>query len=70
MMAQRPHSVVLGAGLMGRLLAWRLTQAGHRVEVHEAGQADAQGAAARVAAAMLAPLAESAITEISVVGMG
>ncbi|NDF64433.1 MAG: FAD-dependent oxidoreductase, partial [Betaproteobacteria bacterium] len=69
-MAQRPHSVVLGAGLMGRLLAWRLTQAGHRVEVHEAGQADAQGAAARVAAAMLAPLAESAITELSVVRMG
>ena len=69
-MSQRPHSVVLGAGLMGRLLAWRLSQAGHRVEVHEAGQADAQGAAARVAAAMLAPLAESAITELPVVRMG
>ena len=70
MMPQRLHSLVLGAGLMGRLLAWRLTQAGHRVEIHEAGQADAQGAAARVAAAMLAPLAESAITELSVVRMG
>ena len=70
MTSPRPHSVVLGAGLMGRLLAWRLTQAGHRVEVHEAGQADAQGAAARVAAAMLAPLAESAITELSVARMG
>jgi glycine oxidase len=62
--------VVLGAGLMGRLLAWRLARAGHQVDVHEAGQADAQGAAARVAAAMLAPLAESAITELSVVRMG
>ena len=70
MMSQGPHSVVLGAGLMGRLLAWRLVQAGHRVEMHEAGQADAQGAAARVAAAMLAPLAESAITELPVVRMG
>ena len=69
-MNRTPHSVVLGAGLMGRLLAWRLAEAGHRVEVHEAGQADAQGAAARVAAAMLAPLAESAITELSVVRMG
>ena len=69
-MTQHTHSVVLGAGLMGRLLAWRLARAGHRVEVHEAGQADAQGAAARVAAAMLAPLAESAITELSVVRMG
>ena len=69
-MSRRPHSVVLGAGLMGRLMAWRLLQAGHHVEVHEAAQADAQGAAARVAAAMLAPLAESAITELSVVRMG
>ena len=69
-MKSTAHSVVLGAGLMGRLLAWRLACAGHRVEVHEAGQADAQGAAARVAAAMLAPLAESAITELSVVRMG
>jgi glycine oxidase len=50
-------SVVLGAGLMGRLLAHALAQEGHRVEVFEAQQADAQGAAARVAAAMLAPLA-------------
>lgn len=69
-MSHRPHSVVLGAGLMGRLLAWRLAHSGHRVEVHEATQSDAQGAAARVAAAMLAPLAESAITELPVVRMG
>jgi glycine oxidase len=69
-MSQRPFSVVLGAGLMGRLLALRLAQAGHRVEMYEAGQADAQGSAARVAAAMLAPLAESAITELPVVKMG
>lgn len=65
-----PSSVVLGAGLMGRLLAWQLARAGHRVSVYEAGSADAQGSPARVAAAMLAPLAESAITEASVVGMG
>ncbi|NBY05244.1 MAG: FAD-dependent oxidoreductase [Betaproteobacteria bacterium] len=65
-----PWSVVLGAGLMGRLLAHTLALEGHRVEVYEAQQSDAQGAAARVAAAMLAPLAESAITELSVVRMG
>lgn len=69
-MSQQPTSVILGAGLMGRLLACRLAQAGHRVVVHEAAQADAQGAAARAAAAMLAPLAESAITELPVVKMG
>lgn len=55
---------------MGRLLAWQLARAGHRVTVFEAGSADAQTSPARVAAAMLAPLAESAITEPSVVGMG
>ncbi|MDP3701799.1 MAG: glycine oxidase ThiO [Hylemonella sp.] len=67
---QGPSSVVLGAGLMGRLLAWQLARAGHRVTVYEAGKSDAQSSPARIAAAMLAPLAESAITEASVVEMG
>jgi glycine oxidase len=62
--------VVLGAGLMGRLLAWQLGRRGYRVDLYDAGGPDAQGSAARVAAAMLAPLAESAITEASVVKMG
>lgn len=64
------HTVILGAGLMGRLLALALARQGHRVEVHEAGAADAGSSAARVAAAMLAPLAESAVTEPCVVRMG
>ena len=64
------HVVILGAGLMGRLLAHGLALRGHRVEVHEAHGPDGTGAAARVAAAMLAPLAESAITELPVVRMG
>jgi glycine oxidase len=65
-----PDSIVLGAGLMGRLLALELAQRGQQVEVHDAGPPTAEGSAARVAAAMLAPLAESAITELSVVRMG
>ncbi len=69
-MSSKPKSAVLGAGLMGRLLAHRLAELGHQVEVFEAQGPDAQGAAARVAAAMLAPLAESAITEFPVVRMG
>ncbi|WP_445769057.1 FAD-dependent oxidoreductase [Rheinheimera sp.] len=69
-MSAQISSVVLGAGLMGRLLAHTLAQLGHLVTVHEAQGPDAQGAAARVAAAMLAPLAESAITELPVVRMG
>ena len=69
-MSAQLSSVVLGAGLMGRLLAHTLAQLGHQVTVYEAQGPDAQGAAARVAAAMLAPLAESAITELPVVQMG
>lgn len=64
------HIAILGAGLMGRLLALELAREGHRVEVFEAKGPEADGAAARVAAAMLAPLAESAITEPGVVRMG
>ncbi len=68
--APSAHMLVLGAGLMGRLLAVTLAQAGHRVTVHEAGASDATTSAARAAAAMLAPLAESAVTENGVVRMG
>ena len=55
---------------MGRLLAVTLAQAGCEVELFEAGGPEAEGAAARVAAAMLAPLAESAVAPASVVRMG
>jgi glycine oxidase len=64
------RAVVLGAGLMGRLLALSLGRAGCAVDVYEAGGPDAEGAAAHVAAAMLAPLAESAIAPPSVVRLG
>ncbi len=66
----RESTIVLGAGLMGRLLACELARQGHAVSIFDAGGANAQGAAAHVAAAMLAPLAESAVTEKSVVQMG
>ena len=69
-MATSLTTTILGAGLMGRLLALALARMGHRVQMFEAGGPDAEGAAARVAAAMLAPLAESAITETQVVQMG
>lgn len=62
--------VILGAGLMGRLLACQLARAGHTLELFDAGGPEALTSAARAAAAMLAPLAESAITETSVVQMG
>jgi glycine oxidase len=61
---------IVGAGLMGRLLAVALAQRGAQVNLFDKGDSAASGAAARIAAAMLAPLAESAITEDSVVRMG
>lgn len=61
---------ILGAGLMGRLLALALAREGHHVTMFDAHGPQADGAAARVAAAMLAPMAESAVTEHSVVRMG
>lgn len=62
--------VILGAGLMGRLLACELARAGHQLDVFDAGGPEALNSAARAAAAMLAPLAESAVTEPQLVEMG
>lgn len=61
---------ILGAGLMGRLLAVELARQGHGVDIFDAGSSAAEQSAASVAAAMLAPLAESAITEAGVARMG
>ncbi len=70
-MPLQPSSfAILGAGLMGRLLAVELARQGHQVDIYDAGSPAAENSAATVAAAMLAPLAESAITEPGVVRMG
>ena len=61
---------VVGAGLIGRLLAFSLAKKGAEVDLYDQGGPEAENSAARIAAAMLAPLAESAITEDSVVRMG
>lgn len=61
---------VLGAGLMGRLMALSLARAGCQVALFDAAGPQADGAAARVAAAMLAPLAESAVAPPTVVRLG
>lgn len=49
---------IAGAGLVGRLLAWRLLRAGHRVTLCDRDSRDARQSAARVAAAMIAPYSE------------
>lgn len=50
---------IAGAGVMGRLLAWQLARAGHRVSVVDPATDPQQpGAAGFTAAGMLSPLAE------------
>ena len=61
---------IVGAGLMGRMLAVALAQRGVKIDLFEKGNTSADQSPARIAAAMLAPLAESAITEENVVKMG
>ena len=69
-MRQSGLCVVLGAGLMGRLLAHSLARQGLTVQVFDAGDGSGQASAAHVAASMLAPLAESVVAERPVVDMG
>ncbi|MEM5344468.1 FAD-dependent oxidoreductase [Paraburkholderia azotifigens] len=68
--AQQPDFAVIGGGLCGRLVAWQLAGEGHRVALYERGDAAGSNAAAWVAAAMLAPLAEAASAELLITRLG
>jgi glycine oxidase len=50
---------IAGAGLAGRLLAWRLLRAGHAVTLIDQDDGSGQQAAGFIAAAMLAPYSEA-----------
>ena len=81
-MADTRHIGIAGAGLLGRLLAWQLTRAGHRVSVFDAsagpqpvprsqaGEPYVPTAAAFTAAGMLSPLAELDNAEPAVAALG
>lgn len=70
LVSSRPDIAVLGAGLSGRLTAWQLARQGYTVALYERGGPQGSDAAAWVAAAMLAPLAEAAIAKPLIVAMG
>jgi glycine oxidase len=53
------HIGIAGAGLAGRLLAWRLLRAGHVVTLIDQDDGSGQQAAGYIAAAMLAPHSEA-----------
>jgi glycine oxidase len=62
---------IAGAGLLGRLLAWRLASAGHGVTVFDpAPDAQARGAVGFTAAGMLSPLAELECADARVAAWG
>jgi glycine oxidase len=62
---------IAGAGLLGRLLAFQLSHAGHQVHVFDpAPHADARGAAGFTAAGMLSPVAELECADEGVFGLG
>ena len=65
-----PHIGIAGAGLAGRLLAWRLTLAGCKVSLFDAKHRDDLTSASQTAAAMLSPLAELAVSDDVVFELG
>jgi len=68
--AKRLHVGIAGAGLLGRTLAWRLLRAGCQVTMVDSRLRTDDNTAAMVAAAMLSPLAELAISDAVVFAMG
>ncbi|TQV85731.1 glycine oxidase ThiO [Exilibacterium tricleocarpae] len=70
MTEQTQRIAIAGAGLLGRLLAWRLLRRGHAVTLFEAGALAQPAAAAHTAAGMIAPLSEAVEGGASVYEMG
>ncbi|MDO5687455.1 MAG: FAD-dependent oxidoreductase [Neisseria sp.] len=66
----KPAITLLGGGLLGRVLALFLAENGYAVTLYDRGSADGDGAAAYVAAAMLAPMAEAVDATPQVIALG
>ena len=64
------HVGIAGAGLAGRLLAWRLASAGSGVSLFDTKFRDDLTSASQTAAAMLSPLAELAVSDAAVFELG
>ncbi|OIQ80599.1 tRNA 5-methylaminomethyl-2-thiouridine biosynthesis bifunctional protein MnmC [mine drainage metagenome] len=65
-----PHVGIAGAGLAGRLLAWRLLRAGCRVSLFDARARGDRSSAGPTAAAMLSPTAELAAADAAIHELG
>ena len=67
---EAPHVGIAGAGLAGRLLAWRLLRAGLRVSLFDAHTRTDRSSAGPTAAAMLSPTAELAAADAGIHALG
>lgn len=61
---------IAGAGLLGRLMAWRLARAGYAVTLFDADTKAGMQAAGMTAAAMISPFAELAVSEPEIFNLG
>jgi glycine oxidase len=61
---------IAGAGLLGRLLAWRLLRQGCEVHLFEKGALDPSPSAAHTAAAMISPMSEVVVSERAIYDLG
>jgi len=62
--------VIVGAGLLGRLFAWRLSSLGHNISLLESGDFEKPSSAAYTAAAMISPLSEVAVSDRLIFNLG
>jgi glycine oxidase len=61
---------IVGAGLMGRLLAWQLSKSGHRVTLFERDDETSHNSCGYAGAGMLAPIAELETAEPIIAQLG
>ena len=61
---------IVGAGLLGRLLAWRLLQQDFQITLYEAGDFLKPRSAAQTAAAMISPYSELLVTNKTIFAIG
>jgi glycine oxidase len=61
---------IAGAGLVGRLLAWRLARTGYLVTLYDKDDRQGEQSAGMTAAAMISPFAELAVSEPQVFELG
>lgn len=64
------HYLIIGSGLVGRLLAWRLILKGHHVSLLSSDDKTGTGSAGYIAASMISPATEAVQTEAKVKQIG